>query len=70
MFTILKIARTGFYPKDLWGFCVSDGAAQMVEVIVSVELGVLLMHNGDKVGASAAGELIRKKMKVAVNPFP
>ena len=28
------------------------------------------MHNGGKVGASAVGEIIRKNMKVAINPFP
>ena len=27
------------------------------------------MHDGDKIGQSAIGELVRSKMKVAVNPF-
>ena len=28
------------------------------------------MHQGDKVGLSAIGKLIRSKNRVAVNPFP
>ena len=28
------------------------------------------MHNGEKVGSSAVGELIRMNMKVAIKPFP
>ena len=28
------------------------------------------MNNGDEVGASAVGELIRKNMKVSINKFP
>ena len=70
LFTSLTISRTWFDPKEFWGSCVSDGAAQKVAVIEYVKARVLMMHNGDKVGASAVGELIWTNMKVDINPFP
>ena len=65
------IARTWFYPKDIWGLCVADGATQKVAVLTSVETRrICLMHNRDKVGASAVGKIIWKNMRVDINPFP
>ena len=70
IFKGLTIARTGFDPKDIWGSCVADGAAQKVSLLASVEARVYYMHNGDKVGASTVGKLVQMKMKVVNNPFP
>ena len=70
IFTIFLISRTGFDPKVIWGSCVADGAAQKVEVLASVEARLLFMHTGYKVGSFSVGNLVRTKIKVAINPFP
>ena len=70
IFTSLMIEHTGFEPKDIWSPCVDDDAAQKVAVLESVEARVCLMYNGNKVGESAVGEIIRKETKVAIKPFP
>ena len=69
LFTSLTIAHTGFDPKDIQGSCGADGADHKVSVLASVEARVCFMHNGDIVGASAVGKLVRTKMKVAINLF-
>ena len=47
-----------------------DDAAQKVEVLASVEARLLFMHTGYKVGSFSVGNLVRTKIKVAINPFP
>ena len=69
LFTSLTIAHTGFDPKDIQGSCGADGADHKVSVLASVEARVCFMHNGDIVGASAVGKLVRTNMKVAINLF-
>ena len=29
-----------------------------------------MIHNGDKVGVYAVGEIVQMKMRVAIDPFP
>ena len=70
IFTSLKMAIIFFYPKYLCGSCVADGAAKKVEVLASVEARLLFMHTGYKVGSFSVGNLVRTKIKVAINPFP
>ena len=62
---------TGYSSYQLLTRTIQDGAA----LGVSKELGyddadVCLMHEGDKLGASAIGKLVRSRKTVAVNPFP
>jgi hypothetical protein len=70
LFKRLTYEQTGIEPSQIWGSCVADGAAQKIVAISFVEGKVCLMHNGDKVGASAVGELTRTQMKAVINPFP
>ena len=70
IYKILTIDCIWFDSEDLWGLCLADGAAHKVEVIAPVEARSWLIHNGDKVGTSAVGEIIRTKMEIDINIFP
>ena len=48
------------------GFIVNTG----VSAFLDVEEEVCKMHDGDKVGRSAIGELVRTRNRMPVNPFP
>ena len=64
------LARSGFQCDDLVGAGISDRAARSVQRILDLEEEVCGMHDGDKLGQSATGGLVRTKNKKAVNPFP
>ena len=49
---------------------IQDGAALGVARALGVEDNVCLMHDNDKVGSSAVGNLVRTKNKKEINPFP
>ena len=49
---------------------IQDGAALGVARALGVEDNVCLMHDNDKVGSSAVGNLVRTKNKTKINPFP
>ena len=49
---------------------IQDGAALGVARALGVEDNVCLMHDNDKVGSSAVGNLVRTKNKREINPFP
>ena len=70
MFTKLTKERTVFDMKTIWGSYVADDNAQKVTNITEVEARVCVMHNGDKVGESAVGDLTRLRKKTVINPFP
>ena len=62
--------RLGYNLTEIGGIMVADRAAKGVAAAAGIEEEeVCLMHDGDKLGASAVGELVRTKNKVAVNPF-
>ena len=54
----------------IMGSMISDRAAKGVAGYYGIEEEVCLMHDGDKLGASAIGHLVRTKNKKEVNPFP
>ena len=63
-------ARVGLKFGDVFGSVISDRAAKGVGNHLDVdEVEVCLMHDGDKVGASAIGLLTRSKNSRIVNPF-
>jgi len=64
------IERTGHAVKNLCGLVVADRAA----LAVGDELGMdeseaCDMHDGDKLGGSAVGKVVRSRKKKPVNPF-
>ena len=52
------------------GSSVQDCATLSVAEELDLEPEKCTMHQGDKIGKSAIGELVRSKNKVIVNPFP
>ena len=54
----------------LTGSSVQDCAALSVAEELDLEPEKCTMHQGDKIGKSAIGELLRSKNKAIVNPFP
>ena len=54
----------------LTGSSVQDCAALSVAEELDLEPEKYTMHQGDKIGKSAIGELVRSKNKAIVNPFP
>jgi len=53
----------------LFGLVIQDGAATKVAKDLGFGEEVCDMHNGDKVGASAIGELVRKRSGIIINAF-
>eukprot|EP00039_Didymoeca_costata_P019587 m.338136 g.338136 ORF g.338136 m.338136 type:complete len:811 (+) comp18321_c0_seq1:106-2538(+) len=64
-------AEEEFDVKDYVNSMGSNAAALKVatESDLGYEAEVCLMHQGDKIGSSAVGDLVRSKNKVEVNPF-
>ena len=62
--------RTLFDIKTLAAMVISDRAARGVAAHLEVDEECCLMHDGDKLGSSAVGALVRSKNKKPVNPFP
>ena len=54
---------------DLFGLAIQGGAATKVAKDLGFEEEVCDMHDGDKVGASAIGELVRKRGGRIINAF-
>jgi hypothetical protein len=70
--TIQKVITevTGFKYNQIMAAMISDLAAKGIAREFD-QLGELCdMHQGDKIGRSAVGDLVRSKNKVPVNPFP
>ena len=61
---------TGYDFNTLAGSSVQDCAALSVAEELDLEPEKCTMHQGDKIGKSAIGELVRSKKKAIVNPFP
>ena len=61
---------TGVGFHTLTGSSVQDCAALSVAEELDLEPEKCTMHQGDKIGKSAIGELVRSKNKVIVNHFP
>ena len=63
--------RTNFDFKQIIACAVQDSAAKSVAKAWELEVETCDMHDGDKVGASAIGRLVRKDGRGGiVNPFP
>ena len=61
---------TWFQTNTIVGSAVHDGAAKSVARSLGLEVETCDMHDTDKVGQSAIGELTRSKDHIVVNPFP
>ena len=62
--------RLGYDLLEIGNAMVSDRAAGGVAAAAGIEeKEICMMHDGDKLGASAIGDLVRTKNKVTVNPF-
>ena len=61
---------TGFNFEDLFGLAIQDRGATKVAKALELDEEICDMHNGDKIGASAIGELTRSKNSQVINPFP
>ena len=59
-----------FQTDDIVGSAVQDAAAKSVARLLGLEVETCDMHDTDKVGQSAIGELTRRKDGEEVNPFP
>ena len=57
-------------PSDIFGSAISDRAAKGVSTQLGLEEEICGMHDGDKLGQSAVGALVRKKDKKVINAFP
>ena len=65
------LEMTGMNLITICGIAVQDRAALSVPAYLGFdEAESCDMHDGDKIGRSAIGELIRSRGKVPVNPFP
>ena len=63
--------RTNFDLKQIAGCAVQDASAKSVARAWDLEVETCDMHDGDKVGASAIGRLVRKDRRGGVvNSFP
>jgi len=68
--TLIK-NRTNFNFHQIVSSSVQDAAAKSVAKAWDLEVATCDMHDGDKVGASAIGRLVRKDgRRNVVNPFP
>ena len=56
--------------KDIFSSSVQDQAAKKVAKELDVATDTCDMHQGDKIGASAVGELTRSRDGVVINAFP
>lgn len=56
--------------SDICGCSVQDSAAKSIARHLDLEEETCDMHDTDKIGRSAIGELLRKKGERFVNPFP
>ena len=63
-------SRTGYSADVVFGSAISDRAAKGVSGDLDLEEEVCGMHDGDKLGQSATGALVRSKGKKVQNPFP
>ena len=64
------IEMMGMELTSIIGAAVQDRAALTVPEYIGLdEAEACDMHDGDKIGRSAIGELVRSNKKVAVNPF-
>jgi len=70
LFKDVCLERTGYALTDLVGNAISDRAAKGVQGTLGLEEEVCMMHDADKLGASAIGSLVRSRQKQIVNPFP
>jgi hypothetical protein len=61
---------TGFKYNQVMAAMISDLAAKGIAREFEQEGESCDMHQGDKIGRSAIGDLVRSKNKVPVNPFP
>ena len=61
---------TGYRFDQIIGCSVQDAAARSVAAHLQLEEETCDMHDGDKIGRSAIGELLRTRNKVAINSFP
>lgn len=61
---------TGFQTDEIVGSAVQDGAAKSVARLLGLEVETCDMHDTDKIGQNAIGELTRRKDGREVNPFP
>jgi len=66
---ILK-ERVGLSTKDLVYSLIADGAAQKVGTELDILSEICMMHAVDKLAKSGAGDLVRSRKGIAVNPFP
>lgn len=65
------VTRTGYSLLAICGIMVSDRAALAVSAAAGMkEKEACEMHDWDKVGQSATGQLTRSRAKVVINPFP
>lgn len=65
-----SLAVLGYKIKQLAGTGISDRAAKKVQEELEVDDEVCEMHDGDKVGSSATGKLVRTRDKVPIDAFP
>ena len=74
--SVVNLAReevfntTGYRFDQIIGCSVQDAAARSVAAHLQLEEETCDMHDGDKIGRSAIGELLRTRNKVAINSFP
>ncbi|KAK3270774.1 hypothetical protein CYMTET_20841 [Cymbomonas tetramitiformis] len=69
LFDKTLIERTGHPLKTLVSSMIADRAAKGVAESCELEMEVCGMHDGDKLGSSATGALVRTKGKRPINPF-
>mmetsp|Transcript_37826 Transcript_37826/g.106865 ORF Transcript_37826/g.106865 Transcript_37826/m.106865 type:complete len:156 (+) Transcript_37826:152-619(+) len=67
---MITAARCGLPLDNIVGSVISDRAAKGVSEEFGLEEEVCGMHDGDKLGRSAIGELLRRRDKKVINPFP
>jgi hypothetical protein len=63
-------SNTGFQFYDMFATAIQDRAAVGVARQLTLEEEVCAMHDGDKLGQSASGALVRSKNSKEFNPFP
>jgi len=61
---------TNYTVDQIIATSMQDIAALKVAKDLEVDMGRCLMHEGDKIGKSCVGELLRSRNHVIVNPFP
>ena len=69
LFQGLVRRTTGYNIRTICNSCVQDVAARGVGTRLHLEGTDCTMHQGDKLGRSAIGLLVRSMNKIVVNPF-